>query len=146
MFRARGQAPEKADVDSFEAVIDCALPEDYRAFLLEGDGAVFSQPNFLDRMYRGSLFEVFCLTDLGVTRRSLWDALDLYRNKVPKGFLAVGDDREGNLVCLGIRGEHRDKVYLWDYENAARGDEEVGMANMEHVADSFARFLDRVKT
>jgi hypothetical protein len=55
------------------------------------------------------------------------------------------DDPFGNAICLGIRGEHRGRVYFWDHEREPDADEwngEVQTAgNLQLLADSFTDFV-----
>lgn len=45
---------------------------------------------------------------------SLFWAMNAYKNRVPDSLFPIGGDLGGGLVCIGISGKLRNKVYYWN--------------------------------
>src|SRR5699024_12370459 len=60
-------------------------------------------------------------------------------DRLPEGFIPIGDDSNGNQICLGIKEPHYDHIYIWDHEDEQ---DEPDMSNMYFVANDIWEFLD----
>jgi hypothetical protein len=60
---------------------------------------------------------------------------------IPAEVLAFGEDVGGNLLCIGIRGDHHGKVYFWDHNQSLPGLDESGWSGMILLAESFEEFV-----
>jgi hypothetical protein len=144
-FRQPGPSISDQDLAALERELGVRLPDDYREFMLVHNGG---RPEPADFPIPGepvpdswSTLQFFLslngqeyYTDLG------WH-LDMFRDRVPAELLPIAYDPGGNLVCLGIRGEHRGTVFFWDHELEAEEDKEPDYRNLSFVAESFTAFL-----
>jgi cell wall assembly regulator SMI1 len=115
-FDAPGPPVTPAAVRDLEADLGVALPDDYRAFLLEVNGgqpkthATF--PLGRSRSTLNSLHslndpdDLFNLAEANATLR--------LGRELPADLLAIGADDGGAAICLCIRGEHRGEVWYFD--------------------------------
>jgi hypothetical protein len=65
-----------------------------------------------------------------------------YKGRIPNELLPIGSDSGGNIICLTITGENREKVYLWDHSQES---ENMESRNLELIADSFECFIEKLK-
>jgi hypothetical protein len=143
-FETRGApAPEEA-LAEFEQLVGM-LPNDYRNFLAEGDGARLKQFNTIVGSEFGGVREVFALADTDGSYRKLPGVLKTYQHRIPAGFVPIADDQAGNLYLLGIAPPHAGQVFFWDHEAEADEGEEPTFDNVYRVAISFKEFIDRVR-
>lgn len=144
IFETRGQPASPQAVGDLEANVG-KLPEDYKAFLIEGDGARLRQFNTVSGSEFGGVREIFALADPEGSYRKLPAVMTTYARRVPPGFLPISDDQAGNLYCLGLVEPYRGQVYFWDHEYEAEEDEEPTLDNMHKVAGSFQELVDRIR-
>jgi hypothetical protein len=143
IFATRGSpAPDEALRD-LEASVG-PLPEDYRRFLSEGDGARLVQFNSIIGSEFGGIREIFSLADPDGSYRKLPHVMKVYKDRVPGGFLPIADDQAGNLYLLGLTEPYIGQVYFWDHEFEADEGELPTFDNMHLVARSFQELPDRI--
>lgn len=130
-------------VQAIEAAVGAELPEDYRRFLLRGDGGVPDRGAFSVPEGGSSVVNRFLST-----RRdedySLWERLDYLPDFVPDGLLPIAEDPGSNLVLLGVKGAYRGRVFFFYHDRPARRP----IAEAEDItplADSFAAFADGLR-
>lgn len=77
----------------------------------------------------------------------------IYRDRMPTSLIPIGSDGGGNVVCLGIDGKHRCKIYYWDHNNEWDEDylnieklsrEGLKFQNVYLIANSFEEFAGRL--
>jgi hypothetical protein len=139
-------------LDGFEADLGVILPADYRNFLISCNGGyVGGRYWFMGPTPEGKAADAG-VHHIGGFREeshfSLAWARDCYQGeelRIPRDLIWIMDDPFGNAICLGIRGEHRGRVYFWDHEREPDADEwngEVQTAgNLQLLADSFTDFV-----
>lgn len=127
-------------LEAFEQEIGCTLPLNYRTFLLTHNGGmpVPSAFSISDEEGETCINEIYGLHD-GPSYARLDEMRQVYRGRISEALLPIGDDSFGNVICLGIAGQHQDKVYFWDHE--LEFDRESMFDNTTRIADSFADFL-----
>jgi SMI1 / KNR4 family (SUKH-1) len=145
VFDARGEPLTEAELGNLARPAAAELPASCREFMATGDGGVFLDPNRYGSSFRGGLNELFAVREASPSYWSFASVLDVYRDRVPEGFLPIGDDLAGNLIVLGVDGKHRRRVYFWNHEREADEGEPATMDNMELVAGSFREFLDGIR-
>ena len=106
-------------LQEFENEIDCVLPVDYREFLLENNGGkpmpdTFSYKNANGGQDTNSIRTFNGIHDDEYT--GIHKFIDCYQGRLPNKLLPIADDELGNLICLGIKGKQKDKIYFWDHE------------------------------
>lgn len=112
-------ALEEATLASFEAWLEAPLPDDYRAFLLAHNGGI-PEPSGFDG---GEVECFFALHD------QVWDAdtpgghlaqplqslaVDWSDEFPERPLLPIGRDTDGRLLCLGVHGADRGRLFLAD--------------------------------
>jgi hypothetical protein len=109
---------DAARLTAFEARIGAALPADYRRFLLAHNGGQFVPCEIVlpgEAEPFASLGAAFGLHDGADALDRVFDNVKDY---IPAEVIAFAEDEGGNLLCIGIRGEPRGRVYFWDHEGA----------------------------
>lgn len=131
----------EATISAFEQRIGFSLPDDYRRFLLENNGAqANSQVFFVKDLEQDVMLDVF----FGITHpesRSLmleyW--LQEYGDEIDEKSLLIGSDPGGRFLLYVTSGEEKG-IYYWDDSNFFfQSSEEEG--NTYFVANSFDDFM-----
>ena len=129
---------------AFERSLPAKLPTDYRAFLVEHNGAEFSPPVFDEET--GDFEEVPGGTDLrtlfGLHQGPGYERLDEMRGNfetLSPSMLVIGADGYGNYLGMELEGRARGAVFFIDHETLMESSPE-----RVQVAASFAALLDRV--
>lgn len=65
--------------------------------------------------------------------------IELLDGRLPNGFIPIGDDPGGNLICLGTNETYYDKIYFWDHE-----EEHGDISNMYLLANDIYEFLKKL--
>ena len=127
----------------FETRIGTTLPSEYRDFLLTHNGGIFDPDEIVLPCQAepfASLGQVFALHS---GSQSLDEVFENLVGEIPAELLAFAEDVGGNLLCIGIQGEHHGKVYFWDHEGSSPGaDEPAGTTSRSWLArlrNSWAR-------
>jgi hypothetical protein len=132
---------DRARLTLFEVRLGTALPADYRQFLLAHNGGEFV-PDEIVLPSQGQPFAsigpLFGLHDGPLSLESVCENLE---GEIPADVLAFGEDVGGNLLCIGIRGNLRGKVYFWDHNRSFPGAGEPGWSGMTLLAESFEEFV-----
>lgn len=144
LISERGGPAEEKYLDELEEALGHPLPDDFRKFLLEGDGAVLKQPNSIYNTYYFRLGEFFMAGEDGPCEQALIEVYDMYRDRVPPEWLPVLGDAAGNLFCLAVDGEHRGEVWAWDHEFEVKSGP-PSLTNMHMLAPTFDEFVEMVK-
>ena len=125
----------------FERAIGSSLPEAYRDFLMQHNGGK-PKPDYFDITGSGDgdrLHGVYGIHD-GPEYLQLAHALETFRSRLPPGIIPIADDPFGNLICLGVSGRHRGKIYFWDHEKS--GEDVADFRALTLLTESFDEFLD----
>lgn len=105
----------EGDVKSFEKDIGCALPVEYRDFLLMHNGG---KPKPYDFELGGegpdSIHHVYGLNTKD--NSDLRNNNDCFKGRMPHQILPIADDPGGNQICIGLSGKYRGRIYFWDHE------------------------------
>lgn len=124
-----------------EAVLGVRLPEQYRQFLAAHNGASVAP----DEVIFPGASEPFTILDQFFGLHDGADSLETVRTNVescvPTDAIAFAEDHGGNLFCLGIRGDHRGRVFFWNHEHSRPGVASGDWHGMTVLADSFTVFL-----
>ncbi|MEK4059759.1 MULTISPECIES: SMI1/KNR4 family protein [Paenibacillus] len=84
---------------------------------------------------------------------NLEENIKRYYDRIPNSIVPIADDGVGNLICIGIKGNHIGKIYFWDHENEITAKvmlnekEYVGVSvddyweNIFLIAESFFDFI-----
>lgn len=139
-YSRSGPRISEAIVEEFEMVANVELPADYRLFLLTINGGAPSLDTFRISGNRKSLLQyLFHLGD----EQSYYNLKKRFLNhkeEIPLGYVCIGIDLGGNLVCLSIdKGESTyGAVYFWDHDiNSLLADRSDTVVQ---IAENFAAF------
>ncbi|MGN6848800.1 MAG: SMI1/KNR4 family protein [Sphingomicrobium sp.] len=141
------------DVARLERSLGSELPTDYRDFLGACNGGYVGGALWFEGPTPAGEVADVGVHHIGGFRDeyyfSLDKARDTYKRRIPADLLWIMDDPFGNAICLGIGGEHRDKVYFWDHElepDQAKWDGRVETAgNLILLTNSFRDFVAGLK-
>lgn len=144
-------------LSELEKHIGSTLPADYQEFLTDFSGVcLLTSPAFTFQEGSNPNSKDSIEQFYGVLPDTpYWDlatVYDDYRRRIPSDLLPIGEDPGGNIVCLGIKGERRGKVFFWDHEREEMPpvptpeDWEPGDSNLSFVAASFEAFFFSLQT
>lgn len=126
------------DIKKFEEENNLKLTKKYKEFLLKWNGGYVEPHVFkISEQQGSSSMNVF--NGIGDIDDSLSEYIDILDDRLPEGFIPIGDDSNGNQICLGIKEPHYDHIYFWDHEDEQ---DEPDMSNMYFLAHDIWEFLD----
>lgn len=128
----------QSTIEAFEASIGVGIPEDFRKFLLMNNGGEPVKAEFSIEGWGETLVHVFYGLDTGYKAYDIDWSRSNFEDVLPKEVIPIACDPGGYLICLGLEGNARGKLYFWD----RGGDREELML----LASSFDDFLDRLDT
>lgn len=128
-------------IETFESKNNIKLAEKYVDFLLKSNGGKV-KPNFfmISNEQGPSILSVFY--GIGDMYDNLTDFIEIMDERLPVGFIPIGDDPSGNVICLGTKEPYYDKIYFWDHEQEPEDPND--MSNMYVLANSIDEFLDKL--
>ncbi|SFF35996.1 SMI1 / KNR4 family (SUKH-1) [Paenibacillus algorifonticola] len=127
-------------IELFELEHGIKFTELYKKFIQDFNGG-YPVPNMFkvsDEQGEGVLNLFYGIGDM---YSNLEDYLDIYEDRLPNGFIPIGNDPGGNVICLGINKEFYETIYFWDHEEEY---DEPDMSNMYFLANSIYEFLDQL--
>lgn len=128
-------------IKQFESDHDVILPEKYKHFLLQWNGG-YSEPSVFKISDEQGASVLNVLNGIGDMYDNLEKVLDIYEGRLPAGFIPIGDDPGGNVICVGTKEPYYEKIYFWDHEQES--DEPDSMSNMYLLAGDIYEFLDQL--
>ena len=130
---------DPARLTAFEARIGATLPADYRRFLLAHNGGRLVPCEIVLPGEAEPFASLAAAFGLHHGADSLDRVFDNVKDYIPAEVIAFAEDEGGNLLCIGIRGEHGGRVYFWDHEGA-------GWEDLMPLAGSFDAFVAALGT
>jgi hypothetical protein len=136
------------EIAQFENRRGVILPDEYKRFLLMYNGGR-PKPNAFDvpewpheNSGLQRFFGIHPGKDYDLEHE--WEG---YADRVPGELMPIACDSFGNLICLGIKGGRRGKIYFWDHEDELdeNGRSRQDYGNVYLVANSLGEFLDKLK-
>ena len=128
-------------IEKFEIENNVQLTEQYKSFLLKWNGGKVIPNLFMISDEQGpSVLNV--LYGIGDMYDNLTDFIDIMEERLPLGFIPIGDDPSGNVICLGTKDPYYEKIYFWDHEQESDDPDE--MNNMYFLANTIDEFLDNL--
>jgi hypothetical protein len=129
-----GKPATEEQIAEFEKIEGVTLPPDYRAFLKTYNGGRPIPDAFRFGDKPGSLLNSFF--ELGEGKGETHDLqtqCDRHHRRIPHTLMPIGYDAGGNIILLGVYGEHYGRVYFLDHMNPRP---------IFEIAPSFSAFLD----
>lgn len=131
--------PDMQVLAAFEKELGVSLPDEYRQFLLEHNGGTPVPAGFrVAGEGMSSVENLYGLND-GPDYQQLQEIGVIYRRRMPPGLLPIGDDPNGNVLCLGLAQACRGHVLFWDHERELPALDPISA--MPVLASSFMSFL-----
>ncbi|TYR78593.1 SMI1/KNR4 family protein [Priestia megaterium] len=128
-------------IEIFENENNIKLTEHYINFLLKWNGGKVIPNLFMISNEQGpSVLNVFY--GIGDMYDNLTDFIEIMDERLPVGFIPIGDDPSGNVICLGTKEPYYDKIYFWDHEQEPEDPDD--MSNMYFLANGIDEFLDNL--
>lgn len=128
-------------IEKFEIENNVKLTELYKEFLLKRNGGKVIPNLFMISDEQGpSVLNVFY--GIGDMYDNLADFIDIMDERLPLGFIPIGDDPSGNVICLGTKDPYYDKIYFWDHEQELEYPDD--MTNMYFLANDIYEFLNNL--
>jgi hypothetical protein len=125
-------------IEKFEIENNVQLTDLYKSFLLKWNGGKVTPNLFMISVEQGpSVLNVFY--GIGDMYDNLTDFIDIMDERLPFGFIPIGDDPSGNVICLGTKNPYYDKIYFWDHEQEPEDPND--MTNMYFLANNIDEFL-----
>lgn len=125
-------------IEIFENENNIKLTEQYINFLLKWNGGKVTPNLFKISNEQGpSVLNVFY--GIGDMYDNLTDFIEIMDERLPVGFIPIGDDPSGNVICLGTKEPYYDKIYFWDHEHEPEDADD--MSNMYFLANGIDEFL-----
>ncbi|WP_338553176.1 SMI1/KNR4 family protein [Paenibacillus sp. KS-LC4] len=127
------------EINEFQQKLNLRLPEQYKNFLLESNGGDPSPSMFKisDEQGEGVLNIFYGIGDM---YSNLEEYIDIYEGRLPLGFIPIGNDPSGNVICLGLNEKYYSNIYFWDHEQES--DNPDDMSNMFFLANDLNEFLN----
>lgn len=128
-------------IKRFENENNIILTEQYINFLLKWNGGKVMPNLFMVSNEQGpSVLNVFY--GIGDMYDNLTDFIEIMDERLPVGFIPIGDDPSGNVICLGTKEPYYDKIYFWDHEQEPENPDD--MSNMYFLANGIDEFLNNL--
>lgn len=128
-------------IEVFENEMNIKLTKKYINFLLKWNGGKAIPNLFMISDEQGpSVLNV--IYGIGDMYDNLTDFIEIMDERLPVGFIPIGDDPSGNVICLGTKEPYYEKIYFWDHEQEPEDPNE--MSNMYFLANDIDEFLDNL--
>lgn len=128
-------------IETFEIENNVKLTERYKSFLLKWNGGKVIPNLFMISDKQGpSVLNVFY--GIGDMYDNLADFIDIMDERLPLGFIPIGDDPSGNVICLGTKDPFYNNIYFWDHEQESEDPDD--MSNMYFLANDIEEFLNNL--
>ncbi|MEC8555997.1 MAG: SMI1/KNR4 family protein [Planctomycetota bacterium] len=109
----------EVEIAEFETTLPDTLPADYRDFLQKTNGGGISLEIDLCTPVASNGYDEFTgpMSVFGIDGKDLLQKNRVcYSGHIPRELAMIASDCFGNGICVGITGEARGKIYLWDHE------------------------------
>ncbi len=126
------------EIYSFEKKYHILLPVEYEEFLLNyGSGYV------KDDYYYTALENTPLTPENGYNSADYFygsdivDNIDIFSEELNGQLLPIADAGGGDFICIGVKGEYKQKVYYWTHEGEGCALED----NLYLIANTFGEFI-----
>nr|WP_243881218.1 SMI1/KNR4 family protein [Rummeliibacillus suwonensis] len=136
-------------VNKIERIYNVNIPLDYKEFLLEYGGSFIKD----DIMYhpiertpvtpKDGFDSIHCFYGITNNNYDIEIAVQTYHEILGTDIMPIADAGGGDLICLGLKKDYRDKVYYWYHEEEM--EKEDGREHFYLIANSFKEFILKFK-
>jgi hypothetical protein len=133
-------------IQGLEHELGIHLPDHYVDFLLKNNGGRpkpngFSYISQVDKEFHKGMIDWFLGVHTG-KHDDFQEYYEIYKNRIPRGSIAIAHDPGGNLICLSLKDE---TVYFWDHNEEVEEGEIPDYRNVYKITDNFSHFLFSLK-
>ncbi len=151
------------EIVAIEQSLGVFLPADYVEFLTSIGGGGFIGAYAGARPIQNRKGHIHEIIDkfYGSKNERLYrlaDEIMLFKDRIPAELMPIGENAFGDQFCLGIKGQERGKVYIWDHEDGRTEQDyldiygakkavprEWRFGNISLVAESFSEFFSKLE-
>ncbi|WP_106495645.1 SMI1/KNR4 family protein [Lentibacillus sp. Marseille-P4043] len=130
-------------IKNLEGKYNIKLPQDY-SFYLQHYGNDYIKEDFyfipsegLSNKIKLTQFEIDSFYGLYNDENNIDDKINFYKDLLPADLIPIADLPGGDLVCIGIKDDIQNKIYIWFHE--------MDGENIYLVSDSFESFIMNFK-
>lgn len=132
------------EISDFEKEIKSDLPSDYKIFLMEYNGGQPQPDSFKFFSDRDDASSVDRFLSLGKEKNSnLLKYYNIYRNRIPPGFIPIAHDAGGSLIIMELK-VNDNGIYFWDHEVEVDEGESPDVNNIYLISKSFSDFINNL--
>lgn len=130
-------------IKSLEIKYNIKLPQDYSFYLQHyGNDYIkedyhFIPPEGLSNKINLTQFEIDSFYGLYNDENNIEDKINFYKDLLPADLIPIADLPGGDLVCIGIKDDTQNKIYIWFHQ--------MDGENIYLVSDSFKSFIRNFK-
>ena len=109
-------------IKNLERKYNIKLPQDYSIYLQHyGNDYIqedyhFILPEGLSNKIKLTQFKIDSFYGLYKDENYIEDKINFYKDLLPADLLPIADLPGGDLVCIGIKGDTQNKIYIWFHE------------------------------
>lgn len=132
------------DIEEFERRANVKLLDAHKQFLLKHNGGR-PEKNCYDSIDIGDKkigSDIDCFYTIQEDEyNNLYENMDDYEDRIPKGFIPIAGDSCGNVICMGLEnsGDNCGEIYFWEHEEET---DEPNFDNMYLLANNFTDFIN----
>ena len=143
----KSKVSPKGKIEDFEKKYQIELQPDYRQFVSRYCPAVFKKPAFYSPLEKSpktpedALEEITVFYGLSADENNLIRIKEAYANRMPDFLIPIADTPDGDQVCLCVKGDCKDNVYLWDHDCESKSPNDEPYENLYLIANTFSDFI-----
>ena len=136
-------------IKKIELFYNVNIPLDYKEFLLEYGGSFIKE----DIMYqpiestpvtpKDGFDSINCFYGFTNNNNDIEEAIKTYHEILGTDVMPIADADGGDLICLGLKEDYRDRVYYWYHEEQLVKDD--GAEHLYLIANTFKEFIFKFK-
>jgi len=130
-------------IKNLERKYNIKFPQDYSFYLQHyGNDYIkedyhFIPPEGLSNKIKLTQFEIDSFYGLYNDENNIEDKINFYKDLLPADLIPIADLPGGDLVCIGIKDDTQNKIYIWFHD--------MDGENIFLVSDSFKSFIMNFK-
>ena len=139
-----GKIVSELDIRRMERKIGLTFPAQYRFFLVRHNGGRPVEKYFKftkgEALHVGKVLDLFGIDDPVESCNIEWN-YEVYRDRMPSGFLPIGCEDGGNIICMKCVQPELGAIYYWDHDDESAV---VSFKNMYKISESLDEFLSNL--
>lgn len=132
------------DIKKIEEKYKIKLPYDF-AFYLQHYGNDYIKEDYrfipsieLPQKIKQIQFEIDSIYGLNNDENKIDDKIKFYKDILPIGLFPIADLAGGDLICMAMKGDNQNNIYIWFHE--------MDGENTFMVSNSFENFVENFKS